>query len=68
MKKSKQKNVSHRDNTNRKSTNHINLYDHTIRTLNIDPNITQVNLQRVRRSHLDLHKSKMGSVIYIYKV
>ena len=36
-KKSKQKEHLNRDHTTGRNTNHINLYDHTMRTLNIEP-------------------------------
>ena len=36
-KKSKQKECLNCDHTTGRSTNHVNLYDHTTRTLNIEP-------------------------------
>ena len=37
MKNPKQKECLNRDHTTGRSTNHINLYNHTTRTLNIEP-------------------------------
>ena len=62
MKKSKQKEHLNHDHTAGRSTNHINLYNHTMRTLNIDQNRTQVNLWRVGRSYLKFPKPEIGSV------
>ena len=61
-KKSKQKERLNRDHTTGRSTNHINLYDHTMKTMNIKLKKTQVNLNRVGRSYLNFPKPEIGSV------